>query len=123
LNWGRLKETEEKGDSVGEPTVLINLDLQDLSNSGQPNRQHTPADMRPPNMYTVKDFQVCVQSEMIHLTLKRLENPGSLEVRWVVGGGIHMDMVWSGEEVWDMEQLEGEWGGTGNGMWCVKNEL
>jgi hypothetical protein len=29
--------------------------------------------------------RVCVHSEMIHLTLKRLEAPGSLAVRW--GGG------------------------------------
>jgi hypothetical protein len=28
--------------------VSINLDTQDLSNTGPPNRQHTPADMRFP---------------------------------------------------------------------------
>jgi hypothetical protein len=47
----------------------------------------------------------------MHLTLKRLEAPGSLEVRW------------GGEEVWDMEQLEGEWGRVGNGIWSVKSKL
>ncbi|KRY63205.1 hypothetical protein T4D_16920, partial [Trichinella pseudospiralis] len=26
LNWGRLKEAEEKGDPVGGPAVSINLD-------------------------------------------------------------------------------------------------
>jgi hypothetical protein len=26
LSWGRLKEAEEKGDSVGGPAVLVNLD-------------------------------------------------------------------------------------------------
>ena len=41
--------------------------------------------MKPPNTNTVDDFQICVHSEMKHLTLKRLEAPGSLEVRW--GGG------------------------------------
>ena len=43
-----LKEAEDKGDSVGGPAVLINLDLGYLSNTGPPNRQHTPAGMRPP---------------------------------------------------------------------------
>ena len=64
-----LKEAEDKGDSVGGPAVLINLDLGYLSNTGPPNRQHTPADMRPPNTHTVEDFQVYVHSEMMHLTL------------------------------------------------------
>jgi hypothetical protein len=28
---------------------------------------------------------------------------------------------WGGEEVWDMEQSEGEWGeGSRNGIWSVK---
>jgi hypothetical protein len=47
---------------------------------------------------------------MMHLTLKRLEVPGSLEVQWggewehACGNG------WVGEEVWDGEQTEGgEW--------------
>jgi hypothetical protein len=43
----KLKEAEEEGDPVGGPAVLINLDPQDLSNTGPSNRQHTPADMRP----------------------------------------------------------------------------
>jgi hypothetical protein len=57
-----------------------------------------------------------VQSEMMHLTLKRLEAPGSFEVRWDGGGGIHVEMGWGGEEVWDMEQSEGGWGGAGSGI-------
>jgi hypothetical protein len=32
-------------------------------------------------MHTVEDFQVCVHSEMMHLTLKSLKAPGNLEVR------------------------------------------
>jgi hypothetical protein len=32
-------------------------------------------------------------------------------------------MVWGGEEVWDVEQMEGEWGGARNGIWSVKNKL
>jgi hypothetical protein len=44
-------------------------------------------------------------------TLKKLEAPGSLEVRWgTVGWGCpHGDRGW--EEVRDVEQAEGGWGG------------
>ena len=48
---------------------------------------------------------------MMHLTLKRLEAPGSLEVRW---GGVG----W--EEVWDVEQTEGGWEGGKWNMECKK---
>ena len=41
----------------------------------------------------------------------------------VESGGIRMEMGWGGEEVWDVEQSEGGWGGAGNGIWSVKNEL
>jgi hypothetical protein len=44
----KLKESEEKGDPVGGPAVSTNLDPQDLSNIGTPNRQHIPANMKPP---------------------------------------------------------------------------
>jgi hypothetical protein len=44
----KLKEAEEKGDPVERSAVSINLDPQDLSNTGPPNKQHTPADMQPP---------------------------------------------------------------------------
>jgi hypothetical protein len=36
---------------------------------------------------------------MKYLTFKRLEGPGSLEVRWGRGRSIHMEMGWGGEEV------------------------
>ena len=38
-------------------------------------------------------------------------------------GGIHVEMGWDREEVWDGEQSGGGWGGAGNGIWSVKNEL
>jgi hypothetical protein len=57
---------------------------------------------------------------MMHLTLKRLEAPGSLEVRWGGGRGIHVEMRWGREEVWDVEKSEGGWGGVENGIWGVK---
>jgi hypothetical protein len=55
---------------------------------------------------------------MMHLTLKRLEAPGNLEVRW--GGGIHLEMGWGGEEVRDVEQSEGGWGCGEQNMECKK---
>ena len=47
---------------------------------------------------------------MMNLTIKRLGAPGSIEVRW--GGG--WDTKWrlvGGEEVWNVEQSKGGWGG------------
>ena len=39
----------------------------------------------------------------VKITIKRLEAPGNLEVRWVGGGDIHVETgVW--EEVWDVDQ-------------------
>jgi hypothetical protein len=58
---------------------------------------------------------------MMHQTLKRLEAPENLEVWWGGGGDIHMETGWGGEEVWDVEQLEGRWGE--NGIQSVKNKL
>ena len=46
----------------------------------------------------------------MHLTLKRLEAPETLEVRWGRGGVIHVE-TGCREEVWHVEQLEGGWGG------------
>jgi hypothetical protein len=54
---------------------------------------------------------------MMHLTLKRLEAPGSLEVTG--GGGWGYPCGCGREEVWDVEQLEGGRGGAGS----VKNEF
>jgi hypothetical protein len=43
----KLEEPEEEGDPVGGPAVPIKLDLQDVSDTGTPTREHTPADMKP----------------------------------------------------------------------------
>jgi hypothetical protein len=43
-----LEEGEEEGNPVAGPAVSINLDSWDLSDTGTPSRQHTPADMRTP---------------------------------------------------------------------------
>ena len=53
---------------------------QDLSDTEPPTRQHTPADMKPPNTYTAEDCQVWTQLEKVHLTLKRFVATGSREV-------------------------------------------
>ena len=42
---------------------------------------------------------------MMHLTLKRLEAPGSLEVRWDGAGDILVE-TGDGEKVWVVEQSE-----------------
>jgi hypothetical protein len=66
----------------------------------------------PQHIYS-EEWRICVQSEKMHLTRKRLEAPGSLEVwwgRWGVGVGILME-TGRQEEVWDVEQLEGGPGG------------
>jgi hypothetical protein len=57
---------------------------------------------------------------MAHLTLKRLEAPGRLEVRWGWGWG-HPSGEGGGEkEVWYVQQSEGGWGAAGNKIWSVK---
>ena len=58
----------------------------------------------------------------MHLTLKRLEASGSLEIRWGGGGSIHVETGWGGVEVWDVEQSEGGWG---DGEWNTecKNKI
>jgi hypothetical protein len=48
------------------------------------------------NTHIVEDFQVCVHSEMMHLTLNRLEGTGSLEVMWGGKWGIHVKTGWGG---------------------------
>jgi hypothetical protein len=56
---------------------------------------------------------------MMHLTLKRLEAPGSLEVRWGGGGGIHLEA--GRGEVWDVEQMGWEVdGGGGDREWNME---
>jgi hypothetical protein len=75
-----------------------------LNQSGPPRsfkhwntREHTQSSYEAPNTYTVDNFQVCVHSEMMHLSLKRLEVPGSLEVRCGQGWGYpHGDEVGRG---------------------------
>ena len=53
--------------------------------------QHIPDEVRP-QTHTAEDCLVCVHSEMKNLTLKRMEVPRSLEVRWHGGGDIHMEI-------------------------------
>jgi hypothetical protein len=48
-----------KGNPVGGPAVSFNLDPRDLSNNGPPNRQHMPADMRPPIQYSRGFLSLC----------------------------------------------------------------
>jgi hypothetical protein len=52
---------------------------------------------------------------MTHLTLKRLEAPGSLEVRWGGAGVGRRCGMWSSQRV--------DGGEAGNGIWNIKNKL
>ena len=118
---GRLREKlkeaeEEEGDPVGGPSVSINLEPRYLSNTGPPTRQHTPAYMRPPtHIQQWTDGPGFSQKRKMHLTLKRLEAPGSLEVCF--GGGWEV-----GESSWTWRRWRryGMWTGTGNKIWSVK---
>jgi hypothetical protein len=60
---------------------------------------------------------------MMHLTHKRLEATGSLEVRW--GGGVEVSM-WRqgvGRKCGMWNSLRVDRVGVGNGIWSVKNKL
>jgi hypothetical protein len=61
---------------------------------------------------------------MMHLTLKRMEAPGDLEVRW--GGGWEHPCGDRGyeEEVWNVEWSNSRWCVcVENRLWSVKNKL
>jgi hypothetical protein len=59
---------------------------------------------------------------MMHLTLKRLEAPGSLEIRWGGGWG-HPPGDWVGWGGGVGCGADKGWMGTGNGIWHVKTKL
>jgi hypothetical protein len=76
-----------------------------------------------PNTHTIEDHPVCVHSEMIYLTLKRLEAPGSLEVRLGRGWGhpLGYRVGWRCR-MWSRCRVD--WGGgTGNWIRSVKNKV
>jgi hypothetical protein len=50
----KLEEAEEEGNPVGGPAVSINLDPQDLSDTGLPTRKHISADMKLPKHITLR---------------------------------------------------------------------
>jgi hypothetical protein len=118
LNYGRLKEAEEKGDPVGAPAVSINLELLRFLKHWTTKQTAYTSWYEATNTHTVEDSWVSVYSEMIHLTLKRLKALGNLEVRWGKGWKhLHGDRrvgrrCW----MWSREQREG----NGNGIWCIK---
>jgi hypothetical protein len=43
-----MRKAEEKDNLVGGPAISVNLNPQDLSSTGPPNKQHIPPDMKPP---------------------------------------------------------------------------
>jgi hypothetical protein len=61
--------------------------------------------MRPPTHRQQRiSWSVFIQK------LKSLEAPGSLEVRWGVGGGIHVETGWVEKRCGMWSSLEGGWG-------------
>ena len=68
----RMEEIEEEGNPEGGPAVSINLDPRDHSDIGP----KTTTWYEIPNTHTAEDCWVWVQSEMMHLTLKRLKTQG-----------------------------------------------
>jgi hypothetical protein len=59
---------------------------------------------------------------LIHLTLKRLEAPGNLEVKWVGVGASTWRQGGVGRScrMWNSQMVDG---GSGNGTWSVKYKL
>jgi hypothetical protein len=73
-------------------------------------------------MHTIEDFRVCVHSEMMHLTLKRLEAPESLDIRWDGGWGHPHEDRGLGRRygMWNSQRVDQ---GRGNKIRSVKNKL
>jgi hypothetical protein len=65
--------------------------------------------MRPLNTHTVEDILVCVHSEMMHLTHKRLEAPGNLEVKYSGELGHPHGDSWVGKRygMWKSQRMDG----------------
>ena len=105
----RLKEVEEKGAPIGGSAVLVNLDPQDLWNTGP--YQHIPVDMRPQHTHSRGLPVLC----SLRADAPNPQETGSLEVRWGGGWGHPCgDRVWWGRGVgcgavrgW--EGKDGEW--------------
>jgi hypothetical protein len=84
LNYRRLKEAEEKGNPGG---LAVSINLTSLKHWTIQETAYTSWH-EASNTHKVEDFWVCVHSEMMHLSLKRLEAPRRLErgqLVWVVG--------------------------------------
>jgi hypothetical protein len=112
----RLEEAEENGDPIGRPAVSTNLDPRDLSDTEPPTRWHTLVGQRLPT-YTAENCPVWPQWEMIHLTLERLEAPGSGEA-WRGRGGVGTSWRWGKRNgmrnCWRADR-------EGDNEWSVKN--
>ena len=102
----RLKKGKEEGYSLGGPAVSGPLRSQ---------KHWTNKKMIWGPQYIYSRALPILGSEKIYITLKRLEVPGSLEVwcgeGWRLGKSSWRQGCVGGMEVWDAEQLEGEWGG------------
>jgi hypothetical protein len=118
VELGKAERSWGEGWSCRGPAVSINLDFPDLSNTGPPHSTIHQL-ICGPQHNSVEDFLVYVISEMMFLTLKRLEAPGCLEVRWGRGGVIHVVTGLGGKRtrygMWNGERVDG----SGNWIWSV----
>jgi hypothetical protein len=115
---GWIRESVEKAEEEG-PAVSFNVDLQVLSNTGPPIRQHTPADVSPQQINSRGLLGLCSSRDDVP---NPQETGGLREFRGLVGWGL-----WGGnilletvgkEEVWDVKQSEGR-PGARNKIWTV----
>jgi hypothetical protein len=84
-SWIResLKEAEKKGDPAGGPAVSINLNPQNLSNTGSSTRHHTQVIWGPQHTYS--RGLLCLASVKDD-TPNPQETGGPRESGWVGGG-------------------------------------
>jgi hypothetical protein len=111
--WIREKlEEAEEGNPIGRPAVSTNLCAWDLSDHWVTNQAAYTSWYKAPNTYTAKDCLVWLQWEKTHLTLERLEAPGSVDAwqGWRSRGWEHPLRERCGEE-WGEELKEGRLGG------------
>jgi hypothetical protein len=78
----QLTPVVELGKVVGGQAFSINLDPSRSLKHWTTKQAAYTSWYEAPNTHIAEDCRVCIHSEMMYLTLKRLEVPGSLEDQW-----------------------------------------
>lgn len=100
---GKMEETEEEHHPVGGLAVSINLDPEYLWHWNT-NQAAYISWYEALNTYIAEDCRVWVHSEMLYVTLKRLEVPKNGRDWWGGGWRVGTSSWRCGEELWDVEQ-------------------